>query len=100
MKSGKVHFTKIRKWAAEVGAVITESNVFDEITIEYKGKKFVAEMKHHSTSARVISRGRGTKWAGSAAGFYFGETVGFKSYAFESTQKAAIEKMEYETKKI
>ncbi len=95
MKSCKKCFTKIRKWAAEVGAVITESDYFDSITIEYKGRKFKAEMQHESTSRKVIARGRGLKWSGQPAGFYFGEITGSRyGYTFESTQAKAIERME------
>lgn len=95
MKSGKRCFTKIRKWAAEVGAVVTESNYFDAITIEYKGNIFKAEQRE-STSVKTIARGRGLKWEGNPAGFYFG--TGTNGYTFESTQTRAIEEMEEVTK--
>jgi hypothetical protein len=94
MKSGKNCFTKIRKWALEVGAVITKSEYSDAIIIEYNGKKFKAEQKE-STSVKTIARGRGLKWQGSPAGFYFAEISGNRTgYAFESTQSRAIKEME------
>lgn len=94
MKSGKRTFTKIRKWAATSGAVITDSNYFDSITIEYKGRKFKAEQRE-STSRLVIARGRGLKWDGNPAGFYFAEMRGNREgYTFESSQAKAIEEME------
>ena len=94
MKSGKTCFTKIRKWATAVGAVVTDSDYFDAITIEYKGKVFKAEQRE-STSRKTIARGRGLKWSGTPAGFYFGEiTEPRHGYLFESTQAKAIEEME------
>lgn len=93
MKSGKKTFTKIRKWAEAAGASITESKYFDSIIIEYNGSKFKAEMKE-STSIKTIARGRGMKWQGSPAGFYFGNISGNRvGYTFESTQSKAIEEM-------
>ena len=94
METSKNSFRKIRKWAAEVGAVIRENNYFNAITIEYKGRTFKAEQRI-STSTRVINRGRGMKWAGTPAGFYFGEiTEPRNGYLFQSTQTKAIEEME------
>ena len=93
MESGRNCFRKIRKWAVEVGAIIKESNYFDSITIEYKGRTFKAEQRE-STSTRVINRGRGMKWAGTPAGFYFGEITDRHGYLFQSTQSKAIEEME------
>jgi hypothetical protein len=101
MKSGKQCFIKIRKWAQEVGATITESKYFDLITIEYKGLKFVAEQRE-STSLRVVNRGRGTKWAGNPAGFYFGHSIPNdprSTYTYQSTQTSAIMEMEYQAKR-
>lgn len=95
MKSGKKCFTKIRKWANEVGAVVTESNYFDSIIIEFNGATFKAEQRE-STSVKTIARGRGLKWEGNPAGFYFG--TGSNGYTFESTQTRAIEEMEETTK--
>jgi hypothetical protein len=94
MKSGKRCFTKIRKWADQVGATIQDSTYFDEITITLpNGKKFRAEQKE-STSTQVISRGRGLKWSGSPAGFYFGKDIGNRiGHTFESTQSKAIKEM-------
>jgi hypothetical protein len=89
MKSGKKCFTKIRKWAVEVGATIHEWEHSDTIIIEYKGVKYRAEQRE-SSSTRVISRGRGTKWSGSPSGFYFGQD---DRYIFESTQTKAIKTM-------
>ena len=71
MKSGKKTFTKIRKWAAENGIEIKESKSFDRITIEVAGRTFIARQEYESSSRQVINRGRGLKWAGDPAGFYF-----------------------------
>lgn len=95
MKSGKKCFTKIRRWAATVGATIEENKYFDKIVISYNGKKYLAEQRE-STSRLTIARGRGLKWEGNPAGFFFtvvGEK-GYGDYAFESTQTRAIEEME------
>lgn len=89
MKSGRRCFTKIRKWAEEVGAQVEDSKYFDTIYITLpNGKKFTANQQFESTSKQVISRGRGLKYEGKPAGFYFGS-----DYTFESTQKEAIEEM-------
>lgn len=84
-------FIKIRKWAEEVGATVVDSNYFDKITVTLpKGQKFELQQKE-STSSRVISRGRGTKWAGSPKGLYMREGNG---YSFqEQSQIVCIEKM-------
>lgn len=94
-KSGRKCFTKIRRWAEEIGAKIDDSEYFDSIIITLpNGKKFKAEQQFDSTSSRVINRGRGHKWVGNPAGFYFGHLTGRYDYTFESTQKRAIEEME------
>ena len=88
-------FTKIRKWADENGVTIREWMNGTHITITLpNGKQFEAQQKE-STSSRVINRGRGMKWAGSPAGFYFTDVPekGYGGYPFESTQAKAIEKM-------
>lgn len=99
MKSGKTCFTKIRKWANEVGATIIESKSFDAITIEYEGLIFEASQEFESTSRQVISRGRGLKWAGNPSGFYFGEKLGHRIHKFKTTQTEAIAQMEKSVKK-
>ena len=99
MKSGKTCFTKIRKWANEVGATIIESKSFDAITIEYEGLIFEASQEFESTSRQVISRGRGLKWAGNPSGFYFGEKLGHRTHKFKTTQTEAIAQMEKSVKK-
>lgn len=85
----KKTFTKIRKWAIEVGATVYDWNHRDTIIIEYKGVKYRAEQRE-STSRRTVSLGRGMKWSGSPSGFYFGKD---SRYIFESTQAKAIEEM-------
>lgn len=88
-------FTKIRKWAEQVGAEVRDSKYFTHIYITLpNGKEFEAEQRK-STSRQVISRGRGLKWDGNPEGFYFTDvpSKGYGGYAFQSTQAKAIEKM-------
>jgi len=88
-------FTKVRKWAEQVGAEVKDSEYFNSITVIFpSGKKFELSNRE-STSKRVISRGRGYKWVGNPKGMYFKDIpkVGYGGYAFQSTQAEAIEKM-------
>lgn len=84
-------FTKVRKWAEEVGAKVKDSELFNAITVTLpNGEKFELENRE-STSRRVINRGRGMKWDGSPKGLYMSKGDG---YAFqERSQVDCIEKM-------
>ena len=84
-------FTKVRKWAIEVGAKVVDSDYFDKITVTLPtGKTFELQQKE-STSRRVISRGRGLKWDGHTKGLYMCEGNGYSLQ--EPSQVVCIEKM-------
>lgn len=89
-----ITFTKIRNWAKEVGAEVKDYSK-SIVVILPNGKKFEFEQRE-STSRRVISRGRGTKWSGSSKGLYMTDIPekGHGGYAFkERSQDSCIEKM-------
>ena len=98
----KRNFTKIRKWANEVGATVRDSDYFDAITVTLPdGKKYEFQNKE-STSRVVISRGRGLKREGHPAGLFITDLDKNRfGYAFPiSSQVKCIEKMEEYMKNI
>lgn len=89
-------FTKIRKWAEEVGAKVEDSKHFNKILVTLpNGKKFEFENRE-STSRQVTSRGRGLKWTGNPKGLFMCDIPikGYGGYPYqESSQTSCIEKM-------